>query len=62
MNYSLTFASLIVAVLGWLGVSHIATQSEVATVIGNLLQIGGMLVAFYGRYRAGGVTKLGVKE
>ena len=62
MNYSLTFASLIVAVLGWLGVSHIATQSEVATVIDNLLQIGGMLFAFYGRYKAGGVSKLGFKQ
>ena len=61
-NYSATFAFLIVSLLGWLGVSHIATQNEVAIVVDNIIQVVGLIGAFWGRYRQGDITPLGFKR
>lgn len=58
----MTFAGLIMVVLGWFGVSHIITSDNVATIIDNIVQIVGIVVAAIGRYRAGGVNALGFKK
>ncbi len=60
--YSKTFAFLLVSLLGWLGVSHVATEGEVALVIDNVIQVVGLVGAFWARYKAGNVTVLGFKK
>lgn len=62
MTYSKTFAFLFVSLLGWLGVSHIATEGEVAILIDNVIQVIGLLGAFWARYKTGDVTVLGFKK
>lgn len=62
MGYSKTFAFLIVVLLGYLGVGNIATETEVAQVIDGLLQIVGLLGAFWARYSQGDVTVLGFRK
>lgn len=61
-KYSTTFAFLIVSLLGWLGVSHIATSDEVALVIDNIIQVVGLFGAFYARYKQGNITVLGFRK
>lgn len=62
MSYSTTFAFLIFSLLGWLGVSHIISQGDIATIIDNVIQVVGIVGAAYGRYKAGGVTALGFRK
>jgi len=62
MGYSKTFAFLIVALLGWLNVSYLATEDEVSLVIDNVLQVVGLVGAFWARYKQGDVTVLGFRK
>lgn len=62
MNYSTTYVGIIVVVLGWLGASHLVTEGEVSLVVDNILQLIGVVTAIWGRYKAGGVSVLGVKN
>lgn len=62
MGYSKTFAFLIVSLLGYFGVGNIANETEVAQVIDGLLQIGGLVGAFWARYKQGDVTVLGFRK
>lgn len=62
MSYSKTFAFLLMSLLGWLGVSHIATEPDLAVLIDNIIQVVGLLGAFWARYKAGGVTFAGFKK
>ena len=50
------------SLLGWLGVSHIATEPDLAVLIDNIIQVVGLLGAFWARYKAGGVTVAGFKK
>lgn len=61
-NYSQTYAGIIVIVLGWLGLAHWVSNTEVATVVDNIIQLIGVVTAIIGRYKAGGVNVLGVKK
>lgn len=61
-NYSVTFAGLAVIILGMLGVTDIALENEITTVIDYVIQIIGIAVAWYGRYKAGGVNVLGFRK
>lgn len=60
-SYSKTYAGIIIVILGWLGVSHLVTNDEVATTIDNIIQVIGIVTAIYGRYKAGGVNIIGIK-
>lgn len=62
MTYSKTFAFLLVSLSGWLGISHIATEGEVALLIDNVIQVVGLLGAFWARYKTGNITVLGFKK
>lgn len=60
---SKTIIALIVLVAGMLGLGDIFLESEVATVVNALLQIVGVVGAWYGRVVASGrVSWLGMKE
>ena len=50
--------------LGWLGLAQYVTDGDVTTIVDNVLQIAGMIMAIYGRYMSKGeaVTILGVKR
>lgn len=61
MNRSLTISSILVALLGFLldklGIS--VGGDELTAFITLAMQLGGILFAWYGRYRVGDVTLLG---
>jgi hypothetical protein len=61
-SYSTTYVGIVVVLLGWLGVSNLVTNEQVSIIIDNIIQLVGMGVTIYGRYKAGGVTVLGVKK
>lgn len=61
-NYSTTYAGIIVIVLVWLGLASLVSSTEVSTIVDNILQLVGIIVAIVGRYKAGGVSMLGVKN
>jgi hypothetical protein len=50
------------SLLGWLGVSHVASEGDLAVLIDNIIQVVGLLGAFWARYKAGNVTALGFKK
>lgn len=61
--YSKTIAFLILSLAGWLGVSHLFTENEVAVVIDNIIQLVGIFGAWWGRYKAvSPVTVLGFRR
>lgn len=62
--FSTTYAGVIVSLLStFLPKFGITVGSEELTVtISTIGQIVGSLVAFYGRYKAGGISVLGVKN
>ena len=64
LNYSLTYTGVIVMVLGevlkLLGVD--VGSSELTTTVVTVGQFLGALLAFWGRFRLGDVTLLGVKK
>jgi len=62
MGYSSTFAFLIVALLGWLGVGQLVSEKEVAVIIDNILQIAGILGGLWARYKQGNVNVLGFRK
>ena len=62
MNYSSVFAFALVSLAGWLGVSHIVTQDEVAMLIDNIIQVAGLIGVFIARYKQGNITPLGFKK
>lgn len=62
MNYSKTYIGVLLMLLGWLGLSGYVTEAEVSTIVDNVLQVIGIAVTIYGRYKAGGVSLLGVKK
>ena len=61
-QYSKTYTGIVIIILGWIGVSHLVTSDDVANIIDNVAQLVGIVVAIYGRYKAGGVNILGVKK
>ena len=61
--YSKTIAFLILSLAGWLGVSNLFTENEVALVIDNVIQLVGIFGAWWGRYKSGSsITILGFKK
>ena len=60
--YSKTYVGIAVIVLGWLGVSDLISESEISTIVDHVLQLGGIVYAIYGRFKAGGVSVLGFKN
>ena len=64
MNYSVTIIGIVVSLVGLLfqksgldvGPDRIQTTIEV------LMQFGGLIAAWYGRYRAGGITIAGARK
>ncbi len=62
MKYSTTFAGLLVIIAGWLDIADIITSDNAAIIIDNVLQLIGIIVAIYGRFKAGGVNLLGFKK
>jgi len=59
---SKTYVGIIVIILGWLGISHLFSEGEVALVVDNIIQLIGIVTAIHGRYRMGGVNALGIKK
>lgn len=60
--YSKTYAGIIIVILGWLGVAHWVTDTEVGLVVDNVIQLIGVITAIVGRYKAGGVNVAGFKQ
>lgn len=64
MSRSLTISSIIVALLGFmldkLGIS--VGGDEITVFVTLAMQLGGILFAWYGRYRVGDVTLLGARR
>ena len=61
-TYSLTYLAVFVltALCTYLGLK--VEQTQVQTAVEVIVAIGSGLIALYGRYRAGGITPLGVKK
>ena len=47
-----TYIGLAIIVLGWLGISHLVTETELAMVADSVIQLVGIGIAIYGRYKA----------
>ena len=62
MNYSLTYAGLLVIIAGWLGIGDLITSENAAIIVNNVVQLIGIIATIYGRYRAGDVTIAGFKK
>lgn len=62
MQYSTTIASLIVIILGWVGVGDIVAQDEVAQVINLVISLVGIIGVWRARYKAGGISVLGFRK
>jgi len=67
MNLSLTqtsnyvaLTSLLVPILAHYGV--VVAESELSTILVNIVTVGAVLSSIYGRYRQGDISVLGVKE
>ena len=58
---SRTISGLLVSLLGLLGVSQIISDTEIAQFLDLAIQLGGLLWAWYARYKAGGVTIVGTR-
>ena len=58
-NYT-ALISILVAILAHYGVK--VEESELTTIITNIITVVGVLVSIYGRYRHGDVTLLGIKK
>lgn len=56
---SKTIAGLVIIILGLVGVTELVTEAEVATTIDAVIQVVGLVVAWYGRYKAGGINLVG---
>jgi len=61
-NYSKTYVGMIVILFGWFGISNLVAGDEVALIVDNVLQLVGIGIAIYGRYKAGGVNILGFRK
>ena len=61
---SATILGLVVAILGRLSdaVGINIGNEELTTTINVILQIGGVILAWWGRWRAGGITPLGLRK
>lgn len=60
--YSKTYAGIIIVILGWLGVAHWVSDTEVGVIVDNVIQLIGVITAIVGRYKAGGVNVAGFKK
>lgn len=63
-NYSLTYTGIIVSIVGFI-LSQLGVPFEMEQLtasIAFILNIGGALVALYGRFRNGDVTWSGAKK
>lgn len=64
MTYSLTYVGVIVMVLSevlrWLGLE--VGSEQLTTTVLTILQVLGAITAFFGRWRAGGITILGTRK
>jgi hypothetical protein len=47
-----TYAGIIISVIGVLGVSHFVTPDEVSATYDSIIQLAGLALAVYGRYKA----------
>lgn len=52
MNGYKTYTGIAIVVLGWLGLANLVSEGELAAAIDNGIQLFGILVAVYGRYKA----------
>lgn len=59
---SKTYTGLIIVLLGWLGLADYVVESEISTLVDGIIQGVGIVLSFYGRYKAGGVNVLGIKN
>lgn len=65
-NFSVTIGGIITAlalpvVVGW-GFSESCSQEIVGVGVPTLLSIPGLVVAWWGRYKTGGITALGTRK
>lgn len=64
MQYSQTYAGLLIIIAGWLGIGDIVTNETAGIIINNVLQLAGIVWAIYGRFTSKGeaVSVLGFKK
>ena len=62
MSYSLTYIGIIISVAGTFLVHAGFTEACSNEIVTNVPLLFGSLLAFIGRYRAGGVTLLGARK
>lgn len=59
---SVTIASLLVLILGFLGLGEVVSEDEAAKVIDAVVQIAGIIGVWYGRFRQGDINVVGLKK
>ena len=59
---SKTYIGIIVVIAGWLGIGDILTNDVASSLINNILELVGIVMAIYGRYKAGGINFFGIKK
>ena len=55
---SVSFLTLALPILG----IEVIDQKSIVKTISDLVGVGALLYAFYGRYRAGGITAFGLRK
>ena len=66
-NFSLTQSGNLTVIIGMIMLIlryfqvNIA-EEEIQILIGGILAVAGVVVSWYGRFRAGGITKLGFRK
>lgn len=60
--YSKTYAGIIIVLLGWFGIGSLFNQEQAGQLVDSVIQLVGIIIAAYGRYKVGDVTPLGFKK
>lgn len=47
-----TYIGIIVVIIGWLGFGDLVTEDNVGLIVDNVIQLIGIIVTIYGRYKA----------
>ncbi len=52
LNGYKTYAGILIVIIGWLGFGELVTEHDLGLVIDNVVQLAGIVLAIYGRYKA----------
>lgn len=52
LNGYKTYTGLVIVILGWLGIGSLFTEGEITNLVDSAIQLFGVIMAWYGRYKA----------